>query len=79
MADAVRNITLCRCCGESVDTQALISHLDVKVTRLDDKWGSRLTGWLKIHAVMLVRTYTAKFMYRYSEGVFAFRTPNKLR
>lgn len=48
-----------------------------KGNRLDDKWGSRSKGWMEIHVVVLVWTYTAKFMH--SESVIALRTRDRLR
>lgn len=73
-SDAIRTVALCHCCGDSAETRALISHFDAKVTRLEDKWGSRSRGRLKIHVVLLVWTYAAKSMY--SESMFALRTPD---
>lgn len=62
-SDAIRTVALCRsCCGDSAETWALISHFDEKVTRLEDKWGSRSKGRLKIHVVLLEWTHAAKFM-----------------
>lgn len=72
-SDAIRTAALCRCCGDSAETRALVIHFDAKVTRLEDKWGSRSRG-MKIHVVLLVWTYAATFMD--SESMFALRTPN---
>lgn len=73
-SDAIRTAALCRCCGDSAETRALVSHFDAKVTRLEDKWGSGSRGRLEIHVVLLVWTHAALFMS--SESMFALRTPD---